>query len=68
VKARARTVGIYQGHRVRAGAVVEIKDGEPLPSWLEPADAPLAPTTKSEEPTTFSQINKSQEGFAKTKI
>lgn len=68
MKARARTMGIYQGCRVRAGAVVEVKDGEPLPSWLEPADAPVAPTPKTEEPSTFSQINKSQEGFAKTKI
>lgn len=61
-------MGIYQGCRVRAGSVVEVKAGETLPSWLEPADAPVAPTPKSEEPRTFSQINKSQEGFAKSKI
>lgn len=68
MKARAKVTGVYEGQRIRAGAVLEIKKGVPLPSWMEPADAPIAQAKKPEEPATFSQINKSQEGFAKTKI
>lgn len=68
MKARAKVTGIYEGQRIRAGAVIEVKKGLSLPSWMEPAADAAPSVTKPVEPSTFSELNQELDRLEKRKL